>query len=55
MNNFVIGTANFFHTYGLLKSNVKKNEILKILRYIKKIMDCAKNIFMSSTFWSERI
>lgn len=36
MNNFVIGTANFFNNYGLLNSNVKKNEILKILKYIKK-------------------
>ena len=36
MNNFVLGTANFFKEYGLLKSNVKKNEVFKILKYIKK-------------------
>lgn len=36
MNNFVLGTANFFKDYGLLKTNVKKNEVFKILKYIKK-------------------
>lgn len=36
MNKIVIGTANFFNNYGILKSNVKKNEVLRILRYVKK-------------------
>lgn len=36
MNKIVIGTANFFNNYGILKSNVKKDEVLKILRYLKK-------------------
>ena len=36
MNRLVIGTANFFNNYGILNSNVEKNEVLKILRHIKK-------------------
>ena len=36
MNKLVIGTANFFNNYGILNSNVEKNEVLKILRHIKK-------------------
>ncbi len=36
MNKIIIGTANFFNNYGLLNSNVKKYEVLKILKHSKK-------------------
>jgi len=31
-----IGTANFLKRYGLLKTHVSNNEVLKIFRYLKK-------------------
>ena len=36
-NRIIIGTAQFYKKYGIIKKKKKKKDVLKIIKYLKKI------------------
>ena len=36
-NRIIVGTAQFYKKYGIIKKKSKKNDVLRIINYLKKI------------------